>query len=109
GLIGILAIVSLTGTRFFLDRRSEVLSFLSTGAAILLLTASVFLTLFPRVMVSSLGARYDLTIYNASSNPYSLHVMTIVALTALPFVLAYQIWTYWIFRRRVSAKETPHY
>jgi cytochrome d ubiquinol oxidase subunit II len=29
--------------------------------------------------------------------------MTVVAGIFLPFVLAYQAWTYWVFRKRVTA------
>ena len=109
GIVAMLAGLSLVATRVFLDRRREGWSFISTGLAILLVVTSVFLTLFPRVMVSSLNPKWDLTVYNAASNPYSLHVMTIVALTALPIVLAYLAWTYWIFRKRTSVKQAMHY
>ncbi|MFX3839250.1 cytochrome d ubiquinol oxidase subunit II, partial [Streptococcus suis] len=48
---------------------------------------------------------YDLTIYNAASGAYSLKVMTIVAVTLLPFVLGYQIWSNYVFRKRVDGKD----
>ena len=59
--------------------------------------------MFPRVMISSLNPDWSLTIYNASSSPYTLQVMTIVAACFVPIVLLYQGWTYWVFRKRVSA------
>lgn len=83
-------------------------AFISNSLAIVLLTISVFWGLFPRVMVSSLKPEWSLTIYNASSSPYTLKIMTIVALTLVPFVLAYQAWTYWVFRHRVTDKKL-HY
>lgn len=79
-----------------------------SSLTLLFLTVSVFWGLFPRVMVSSLKPEWSLTIYNASSSPYTLKIMTIVALTMVPIVLAYQAWTYWIFRKRVTQKEL-HY
>lgn len=60
-------------------------------------------------MVSSLTSAYDLTVANASSGDYSLKVMTIVALTLLPFVIGSQIWSYYVFRKRVSHKEPMTY
>jgi cytochrome d ubiquinol oxidase subunit II len=84
-------------------------AFALTGTTIALSAMSVFLALYPRVMISSLNPAWDLTVYNASSNHYSLTVMSIVAISALPFVLAYQAWTYWVFRKRVSLTETFHY
>jgi cytochrome d ubiquinol oxidase subunit II len=70
----------------------------------------MFMILFPRVMVSSLSPDWSLTIYNASSSPYTLQVMTIVAVVFTPIVLIYQGWTYWVFRKRVSSEpETLTY
>ena len=43
--------------------------------------------------------------HNTASNPYSLDAMTIVVLIFLPLVLAYQSWTYYVFRRRVSRQD----
>jgi cytochrome bd ubiquinol oxidase subunit II len=64
---------------------------------------ALFVALFPNVMISSTAANFNLTIYNASSTPYTLKVMTIVACILVPIVLAYQIWTYWVFKKRIKA------
>jgi cytochrome d ubiquinol oxidase subunit II len=52
-------------------------------------------------MVSSIAPRFDLTIANTSSAPYTLKVMTIVALIFTPIVLVYQGWSFWVFRERI--------
>ena len=70
----------------------------------------MFLIMYPRVMISSLNPAWSLTIYNASSTPYTLTIMTIVALIFVPIVLVYQGWSYWVFRKRIEAKpETLTY
>jgi cytochrome d ubiquinol oxidase subunit II len=56
-------------------------------------------------MVSTLGSATDLTISNTSSAPYSLKVMTVAAAILFPVVLAYQGWTYHVFRRRVGGPD----
>ena len=66
---------------------------------------SLFVDLYPNVMVSSTNPAYNLTVHNTASNPYSLKVMTVVVIVFLPVVLAYQTWTYYVFRRRVSRQE----
>ena len=83
-------------------------AFIANGVTILLFTVALFWGLFPRVMVSSLNPQWSLTIYNASSSPYTLKIMTIIALTMVPIVLLYQGWTYWVFRKRVTEKDL-HY
>lgn len=77
-------------------------AFAASGLAVAAYTVSVFWGMFPRVMISSLDPAWSLTVFNASSSPYTLKVMTIVALTLVPVVLLYQGWTYWVFRQRVG-------
>jgi cytochrome d ubiquinol oxidase subunit II len=48
------------------------------------------------------AARNSLTVSNASSSSYTLTVMTWVAVVFTPVVLAYQAWTYWVFRTRLT-------
>jgi cytochrome bd ubiquinol oxidase subunit II len=66
---------------------------------------SIFAGLYPRVLVSSTSPAYSLTVHNTASGHYSLTAMTVAAVTLLPFVLAYQAWTYHVFRQRLSAQE----
>jgi cytochrome d ubiquinol oxidase subunit II len=65
--------------------------------------ASLFQELFPRVMISSTNASYNLTVGNTASPSYTLKVMTVVAVITFPAVVAYQAWGYHVFRHRISA------
>jgi cytochrome d ubiquinol oxidase subunit II len=56
-------------------------------------------------MVSTTNPAYSLTVHNTASGGYSLKVMTVVVIILLPIVLAYQTWTYYVFRRRVSRSD----
>ncbi len=80
-------------------------AFVFNSVAIATFVSTLFYALYPRVMPSSLGSQFDLTITNASSTDYTLKVMTYVAVVMTPIVLIYQGWTYWVFRRRVSASQ----
>ncbi|WP_346354400.1 cytochrome d ubiquinol oxidase subunit II [Azotosporobacter soli] len=84
------------------------IGFVASGGAIILTTLAVFAGLFPRLMVSSLNPNWSLTIYNASSTPYTLSLMTWAAALMVPIVLIYQGWSYWIFRKRVTAKHLEY-
>lgn len=63
---------------------------------------TLFAALFPNVLPSTIDPAFSLTIQNASSTEYTLQIMTWTALVAMPLVLLYQGWTYWIFRKRVT-------
>jgi cytochrome bd ubiquinol oxidase subunit II len=96
----------IAGFLFTLVRR-EGWAFLATGLCLVLAVFALFVTLFPDVMPSTLSAAGSLTVHNASSSPYTLKVMTWVAVVFTPIVLAYQGWTYWVFRKRLTVDRIP--
>ncbi len=102
-VLPLLAVAALILSRYLVGKKREGWAFILTGLAVVLTAAAFFTALFPNVMISSTGAANNLTIYNASSSPYTLKVMSIVAAVMVPVVLAYQIWTYWVFRKRIKA------
>lgn len=76
-------------------------AFTATGLAILTAMGAVFSRMYPAVLPSSTVASHTLTIGAASAGHSTLVVMTVVAAIFTPIVLAYQAWTYWVFRRRL--------
>lgn len=105
----ILAIVAVLVEGWFLRNKRYGWVFVLSGLAIALTVISAFAGLYPRVMVSSLNPEWSLTIYTASSTPYTLRLMTIVAAIFVPVVLLYQGWTYWVFRERVGREQPLKY
>jgi cytochrome bd ubiquinol oxidase subunit II len=87
--------------------RREGRAFLGTAAAIALTVAALFATLFPDVLPSTTDEAFSLTVDNASSTPYTLRIMTWVAVVFAPIVLLYQGWTYWVFRNRIGVGQIP--
>ena len=92
---------------FYQDRPGW--AFIMNSLTIALSTLTIFLALYPRVMISSLNPAWSLTIYSASSSPYTLRIMAIVALIMVPIVLIYQGWSYWIFRKRIGREDSLEY
>jgi cytochrome d ubiquinol oxidase subunit II len=80
-------------------------AFTATTVTIASAIVSIFVGLYPNVMVSSTSSANNLTVHNTASGGYALKVMTVVVIIFLPLVLAYQAWTYYVFRRRVSAQQ----
>jgi cytochrome bd ubiquinol oxidase subunit II len=85
-------------------RGREGWAFVATAATVVLAVTTLFGDLWPNVMPSSTSPAFNLTVHNASSSPYTLGVMTWVALLATPVVLLYQGWTYWVFRKRITGR-----
>ncbi len=104
----ILAVITLL-LSILLAKKKAGWAFTMAALTIALTTISAFGSLFPNVMVSTLHADWNLTVTNASSSPYTLKVMSIVAAIFVPIVLGYQAWSYWIFRKRVSTTDHGGY
>ncbi|WP_427017221.1 cytochrome d ubiquinol oxidase subunit II [Pseudarthrobacter sp. P1] len=103
----VLAVAGAVAAWVFNAADREGLSFASLGVFLLAGSASLFTSAFPTVLPSTLDPAWDLTVNNASSSPYTLGLMTVVACIGVPLVLAYQAWTYWVFRKRISTKHLP--
>jgi len=78
-------------------------AFSASAIAIAATVGSIFIDLYPNVMVSSTNAAYNLTVNNAASGSYALKVMTVAAVIFFPLVLIYQGWSFHVFRARVKA------
>jgi cytochrome d ubiquinol oxidase subunit II len=103
GVIPLTGMVAILLSGYFINKNREGWAFFTTAVSIAFSLVTAFLYMYPRVMISSLNDAWSLTIFNASSSPYTLKVMTIVAVIFVPIVLAYQGWSYWVFRKRLTS------
>ena len=104
-LPAVLAIAALLGAVVAVRLARSGWAFVLTGAGAFLVVATIFTSLYPRVMVSSTDFSYSLTVDGTASAHYTLAVMSVVALIATPVVLLYQGWTYYVFRARLGGDE----
>jgi cytochrome d ubiquinol oxidase subunit II len=90
-----------------LAKGREGQAFAALGVLVAAAMVTVFGSLYPDVLPSTLDAANSLTVDNASSSSYTLTVMSWVALFGAPVVLIYQSWTYWVFRKRIGTHHIP--
>jgi len=105
-LVG-LAVASATAGWISARAGREGLAFLGYSGFVLFGAGSIFAGMFPYVLPSTLDPAFGLTVWSAASGAYTLGVMTVVAAIGLPIVLAYQAWSYWVFRKRLSPGMIP--
>jgi cytochrome d ubiquinol oxidase subunit II len=103
--VELLAVLAVIAAVWLVYERREGFAFAATTVTMASCILSIFTGLYPNVMVSSTNPAYSLTVHNTASGAYALKVMTVVVIIFLPLVLAYQTWTYYVFRRRVSRSE----
>jgi cytochrome bd ubiquinol oxidase subunit II len=82
-------------------------AFAALGVTIAAAAITLFGSVYPDVLPSTLDPANSLTVANASSSPYTLKVISWLAAFGAPAVLAYQGWTYWVFRKRISVRQIP--
>jgi cytochrome bd ubiquinol oxidase subunit II len=100
-----LSVVAAVAGAYFARQAREGYSFASSLAALGLAVYGLFATLYPRVLVSSGDAANTLTISTTASSDLTLGVMTVVAVFLLPVIAIYTLWSYHVFRRRLSRAD----
>jgi cytochrome d ubiquinol oxidase subunit II len=105
--LGVAVVALLIAVALMWARRREGLAFVSTVVVIAAVAVLVFGAMYPNLLPSTLNQQWSVTIYNGSSTPYTLKIMSWASLTLLPLVMIYQGWTYWVFRRRITADAIP--
>lgn len=103
GAAVVAAVIGWWGAR----QRREGRAFVGYALMGLLSMASIFVAMFPNVLPSTISPEFNLTVESAASSPYTLGVLTVVAAIGLPLVVAYQAWSYWVFRARVTPGAIP--
>jgi cytochrome d ubiquinol oxidase subunit II len=102
-IFGAVAVVGVLVAAALADTQREGWTFATASLAMGATVATIFAHLYSNVMVSSTNSAFNVTVGNAASSSYALTVMTVVACIFAPLVLAYQGWSYHVFRRRLAA------
>ena len=104
-VVGVIAVMAMLVALIANARVRPLVAFWAHGVAIAAFVAQMFLALYPNVLPSTIDPSDSLTIEGSAASQYSLTVITIVAVIALPVVIAYQAWSFWVFRKRVTVDE----
>lgn len=83
-------------------------AFISSAASIAALLLIFAIGIFPKIVYSNPNPENSLTLYNAASSEKTLTIMLIIALIGIPFVFAYTITIYWIFRGKVKLDDMSY-
>jgi len=104
-IVAVAAVALAAAVPALLARGRDGRAFALSAGAIALLFVSLFVELFPAALPSTTDHAYSLSLAAASSSHYTQTVMTVVAVVFVPIVLAYQAWTYWVFRHRLGRED----
>lgn len=99
------AAVNLALVCLALVTKRDLMAFLATGLTVVFATATVFASLYPTLLTSTLGSQYDLTVASSASEPYTLQILTIASSVFLPLIIGYQAWNFYVFRSRIKGER----
>ncbi|MDR0482765.1 MAG: cytochrome d ubiquinol oxidase subunit II [Cellulomonadaceae bacterium] len=102
----VLAAVGLIVAWVMNSQKREGFAFIASSVTLVAAVVLIFGSMYPNAM-NGLGDGPSLTLAGAASTNYTLTVMTWVAAFLVPVVLAYTVWTYYVFRRRISTTDIP--
>lgn len=100
--VPLLAVLGFAAAKFMTVRGKWAGAFYASCGSIIAVMATGLISLYPNLIPSKLDPAYSLTIFNSSSSPYTLKIMTIVALIFVPVVIAYQVWVYRVLKGRLT-------
>ena len=107
-IVAILNMLAIANIPREITRGKDFNAFLSSSASIAALMALFAIGLFPNIVISNPNPKNSLTIYNAASSQKTLNIMLIIAMIGIPFVLAYTVSIYWIFRGKVKLTKMSY-
>jgi len=102
-----LAVASLLLIRFWAVPKKTGTAFFASCATIVLVTFTGIIGLYPNLIPSRIDQASSLSAFNSSSSPYTLKIMTVVAVVFVPIVIGYQVWVYRVFRHKQEPAESP--
>jgi cytochrome d ubiquinol oxidase subunit II len=101
----LITVLALLGVKIFLAKGGWWKAWFSSALTIMGATFFGVIGLYPKMLPSNIDPAYSLTAHNASSSPLTLKIMLIVALLFVPVVLAYQVWAYNLFKRKITEED----
>jgi cytochrome d ubiquinol oxidase subunit II len=106
-VLAVAVVAQLVAVALVWRRAADGWAFACTALVVAAVVILLFGVLYPDLVPSTLNKQWSLTIYNASSTPYTLKIMTWVTAFFAPLTVGYQAWTYWVFRQRISTDRIP--
>jgi cytochrome d ubiquinol oxidase subunit II len=107
-IVAILNMLAIANIPREIHHDREWRAFLSSSASIFLLMMLFAIGIFPNMVMSTPNQEFSLTIYNAASSQKTLGIMLIIAIIGIPFVIAYTVSIYWIFRGKVKLEPSSY-
>jgi cytochrome d ubiquinol oxidase subunit II len=97
--------LSLAAMKLYRSRGNDKGAFLSSCAYLILMLVGAAAAVYPNLLVSTTDPALNITVYNAASGPYALSVGLVFWGVGMALAIGYFVFTYRMFRGKVSAES----
>ncbi|MCM2393258.1 cytochrome d ubiquinol oxidase subunit II [Streptomyces albipurpureus] len=106
-VLGALFAASLAAAWQYLSRGHHGRAFAASSSATLLPVLLVGAGHYPYVLINSAGT--GLTVHQAAADGATLKILTAFGVVVIPVILAYQTWSWWVFRGRTGRRHPSYF
>ncbi|MGD9731557.1 MAG: cytochrome d ubiquinol oxidase subunit II [Desulfamplus sp.] len=107
-IVIVIAVLALLSIKFYLSKGSYFSAWCASALTIVGCTFFGIIGLFPVLFPSLIDSQYHLTAFNHSSSPLTLKIMLGVVIVFIPLVIAYQMWSYNLFKGKLTKDEMEY-
>ncbi len=104
-IVILITVAALIGIKLFIAKKAWFSAWFSSALTIMGATFFGIIGLYPNLFPSSMDKAYSLSAFNASSSPLTLKIMLVVVIIFIPVIIGYQIWTYNLFKGKVTKED----
>ncbi|WP_147532245.1 cytochrome d ubiquinol oxidase subunit II [Bacillus marasmi] len=108
-IIPSLSLISILLSVMFVFKDKIGAAFTTVCLAIILQMATGFVGMFPNMLTSIIGDEFSVTLYSAAGSALNLKVMFTVAVIFVPIIIAYQVWSYFLFKDKITKESAKGY
>lgn len=108
-IVPVIAVVAAMLVDLLIHKQKVGAAFAALSITIATISATGFIGMFPNMLPSRIDSALNDTLYNAAGSALNLKIMLIVALIFVPIVIGYQLWSYTVFKAKITKESAKGY
>ena len=108
-IVPVAALVAMLASAFFVFKKKIGYAFTAVCVTIFTKMAFGFIGMFPNMLPSRIDSAYSVTLFDAAGSKLNLTIMFTVAVIFVPIIIGYQLWSYTLFKDKISQESAKGY
>jgi cytochrome bd ubiquinol oxidase subunit II len=108
-IVPTIALAAMLASAYFIFKKKIGFAFTAVCVTIFTKMAFGFIGMFPNMLPSRIDSTYSVSLFDAAGSKLNLTIMFIVALIFVPIIIAYQLWSYTLFKEKILKESAKGY